>query len=89
MKKARIAIVNIAIMVGILIFVILYSSYEGKAARRRQVESFVSTTVAMEHVTENYMAGEQHICDVWARYINSKGMSIEEAASFICISHVT
>ena len=89
MKKARIAIVNIAIMVGILIFVILYSSYEGKAALRRQVESFVSTTVAMEHVTENYMAGEQHICDVWARYINSKGMSIEEAASFICISHVT
>ena len=89
MKKARIAIVNIAIMVGILIFVILYSSYEGKAALRRQVESFVSTTVAMEHVTENYMAGEQHICDVWARYINSKGMSIEEAASFIRISHVT
>ena len=89
MKKAWIAIVNIAIMVGILIFVILYSSYEGKAALRRQVESFVSTTVAMEHVTENYMAGEQHICDVWARYINSKGMSIEEAASFICISHVT
>ena len=89
MKKARIAIVNIAIMVGILIFVILYSSYEGKAALRRQVESFVSTTVAMEHVTENYMVGEQHICDVWARYINSKGMSIEEAASFIRISHVT
>ena len=37
MKKARIALVNIAIMVGILVFVILYSSYEGKAVYRRQV----------------------------------------------------
>ena len=42
----------------------------------------------MEHVTENYLAGEQHICDVWARYINSQDMTLEEAASFIRISHV-
>ena len=42
----------------------------------------------MEHVTENYLEGEQRICDVWARYINSKEMTMEEAVSFISISHV-
>ncbi len=36
----------------------------------------------------NYLEGEQRICDVWARYINSKNMTMEEAADFIRISHV-
>ena len=42
----------------------------------------------MEHVTENYLEGEQRICDVWARYINSKAMTMDEAVAFIRISHV-
>ena len=42
----------------------------------------------MKHVTENYLEGEQRVCDVWARYITSKDMTIEEAVSFIRISHV-
>ena len=83
MKKARIAVINIAIMVGILVFVVLYSNYQGKAAYRRQVENFVSTTVAMEHVTVNYMQGEQSICDLWANYIGGKRMSMDEAVEFI------
>ena len=35
----------------------------------------------MEHVTENYLEGEQRICDVWARYINSENMTIDEAVA--------
>ena len=42
----------------------------------------------MERVTENYLEGEQRICDVWARYINSRNMTIEEAAAYIRDSHV-
>ena len=89
MKKARIALVNIAIMVGILVFVILYSNYEGKAVYRRQVESFVSTTVAMERVMDNYLQGEQNICDLRAFYINGRRMTMEEATEFVRDSHVT
>ena len=89
MKKAWIALVNIAIMAGMLVFVILYSSYESKAVYQRQVESFVSTTVAMEHVTENYLQGEQNICDLRAFYINGRRMTMEEATEFVRDSHVT
>ena len=88
MKKNRIIIVNVLIMVALLTFVVLYSKYASRKTTQRQIEHFENTTITMEHVTENYLEGEQRICDVWARYINSKDMTIEEAVSFIRISHV-
>ena len=88
MKKTWVILVNIFIMVVMLTFVVLYSNSEGRAAAQRQIEHFENTTITMEHVTENYLEGEQRICDVWARYINSKDMTIEDAVSFIRISHV-
>ena len=88
MKKKGIIIVNVFIMVLILAFVAVYTVFEVKSTRQTQIEHFENTTVAMEHVTDNYLEGEQRICDVWARYINSREMSMEEAATFIRISHV-
>ena len=88
MKKILVILVNVFIMIAMLTFVVLYSDYEIKDTTQRQIEHFENTAVTMEHVTENYMEGEQRICDVWARYINSKDMTIEEAVSFIRISHV-
>ena len=88
MKKTWVSIVNVFIMIAMLTFVVLYSSSERKHANQRQIEHFENTTITMEHVTENYLEGEQRICDVWARYINSENMTIEEAVAFIQISHV-
>ena len=88
MRKFYIIVVNVIIMAAILVFVVLYSRYENVGSYQRQIENFESTTVTMEHVTENYLEGEQRICDVWARYINSKDMPIEEAAAYIRSSHV-
>jgi signal transduction histidine kinase/CheY-like chemotaxis protein len=88
MKKAYIVIVIVVIMITILIFVVLYSGYESKISYQRQIEHFESTTVAMEQVTANYLEGEQRICDVWAHYINSADMTIEEATGYIRDSHV-
>ncbi len=88
MKKAYIIIVNVIIMITILVFVVLYSGYENRASFRRQIENFENTTVAMEQVTENYLEGEQRICDVWAQYINSRQMTMEEATDYIRSSHV-
>ena len=42
----------------------------------------------MGNVTENYLEGEQRVCDVWAHYINSENLTIEEATDFVRISHV-
>ena len=88
MKRTMLIIANAIIMAAILVFVVLYSGSEKKNAYQRQVEHFENTTVTMEHVTENYLEGEQRICDVWARYISSKDMSMEEAVEFIRASHV-
>ncbi len=88
MKRTGIIIINILIMSAILAFVAFYTVFENKDSLKRQIEHFENTTIAMEHVTENYLEGEQRICDVWARYINSEEMTMEEAVSFIRISHV-
>ena len=88
MKKTMVIIVNVFIMIAMLIFVVLYSNTQSQNTEQRQIEHFENTTIAMERVTENYLEGEQRICDVWARYINSRNMTIEEAISFIRISHV-
>ena len=88
MRKTWVIVVNIFIMVALLTFVALYSSSENRNSKLMQIEHFENTTITMKHVTENYLEGEQRICDVWARYINSKDLTIEEAVSFIRISHV-
>ncbi|MBQ7500531.1 MAG: response regulator [Clostridia bacterium] len=88
MKKYWIIIVNVFIMTVMLIFVVLYSDFQSRNTTQRQIEHFENTTITLEQVTENYLEGEQRICDVWARYINSKNMTIGEAVSFIRISHV-
>jgi len=88
MKKTMVITVNVFIMIAMLIFVVLYSNTQSQNTAKRQIEHFENTTIAMECVTENYLEGEQRICDVWARYINSRNMTIDEAVSFIRISHV-
>ena len=88
MKKIFIILVNVIIMAAILIFVVFYSRFESRESYRRQVEHFENTMVTMENVTENYLQGEQQICDVWAHFINSQNMTMEEAAAFIRASHV-
>ena len=88
MKKIWVIVVNVLIMVAMLTFVVFYSASESRDTTQRQTEHFENTAIVLEHVTENYLEGEQRICDVWAHYINSKDMTIEEAISFIRISHV-
>ena len=88
MKKIIVIIVNAIIIAAMLIFVVLYSRFESTDSYRRQVDHFEDTMITMENVTENYLEGEQQICDVWARYINSENMTMEEAAQFIRASHV-
>ena len=88
MNKKWIAVVNVVLMLSILGFVVLYSSYESRDVYRQQVENFEHTTLTMERVTENYLEGEQRICDVWAHFINARHMTLEQAAAFIRESHV-
>ena len=87
-RKIFIIVVNGVIMFAVLIFLVLYSRFESRESYRKQIEHFENTTVTMERVTENYLEGEQRICDVWAHYINARNMTMEEAAEYIRVSHV-
>ena len=88
MKKAWITTINVLITVAMLTFVGLYSRHTNRITLQRQIEHFENTTASLGRVTENYLEGEQRICDVWAHYINNENMTMEEAISFIRISHV-
>ena len=88
MKKIAIIIANVIIIAAILIFVLLYSRLESGESYKRQIENFENTPTSLEQVTENYLEGEQRVCDIWARYINNKAMTMEEAADYIRASHV-
>ena len=88
MKRIWVVIVNVIIMISMLVFVVLYSTFEMQNNTKDQIEHFENTTITMEHVTENYLEGEQRVCDVWAHYINNESLTIEEAADFIRVSHV-
>ena len=87
LKRSWIVLVNVILMAAILVFVALYSNRERKENYEHQVEHFVNTTVAMERVTGNYLEGEQGICDNWAQYINSRDMTLEEAAAYVRETH--
>ena len=88
MKKIWVPIVNVIIMVSMIVFVVIYSVTANINTRQTQIEHFENTTITMENVTENYLEGEQRICDVWAHYINSEDMTMENAVAFIRVSHV-
>ena len=87
LKTSWIVMANVVLMCAILAFVALYSSYERKESYQSQVEHFVNKTMAMERVTENYLEGEQSICDNWARYINRQDLTLEEAAAYVRTTH--
>ena len=88
MKKKIIIISNIIIVAIILVFVVFYSRSESKKSYELELEHFVNTTITMGQVTDNYLEGEQRVCDVWAQYINSENMTMEEATDYIRSSHV-
>ena len=89
MKKTRVlVIINAVIMALILAFVVVYARIDRHNAYQQETEHFEATTITMERVTENYLEGEQRICDIWAQYINHEHLSMEDAVEFIRSAHV-
>ena len=82
-KRNLIILLNIIFVLAILAGVFEYSRQENRKIRHAETESFEHMTIAMAQVATNYLEGEQHICDTWAKYINQSNMSAEEACGFI------
>lgn len=88
MKKTLIIIVDLLIMVLILFFIVQYANTKMKESNERVVADFEKMTITAEQIIMNYLEDEQHLCDIWANYINRSAeagspMTGEEAISFI------
>ena len=87
-KRFRIIAANILIIAIVIIVVAVYVGQSKQKAYLDDIDHFLNLTDSMERVTENYLEGEQHICDVWTHHINSSNMTLEEATEFVRGSHV-
>ena len=79
MKKKLIIPFNILIVLGVILFVVLYATSEQRDSVSVQADTFENLTLAMEQVTANYLEQEQHICDSWAQFITTGQMTMEQA----------
>ena len=88
MKKRNIIIINILI-VGLILFVIVkYANDRAHESNEASIAAFEKMTTTTEQIIANYLEDEQHLCDIWANYINRSAeagepMTVDEAISYI------
>ncbi len=88
MKKTLIIVIDLVIMTLILFFIVQYANAKMRESNESVIEAFEKMTVTAEQIITNYLEDEQHLCDVWANYINRSAeagtpMTAEETISFI------
>lgn len=83
MKKNWMLIGNIVIVLTILALIVFYVGTEQERMLASKMEAFGNMTEAMEHVTTNYLVGEQQVCNSWANYINANDLSAQQAIAFV------
>lgn len=72
----------------ILFFIIRYANTKAEESKKNEIITFEKMTVTTNQIIANYLEDEQHLCDIWAEYINSSAeegapMSTPEVISFI------
>ncbi len=88
MKKRYIIIINILIIGLILFIIVKYANDRATESDYSSIASFENMTTTTAQIIANYLEDEQHLCDIWANYINGSAdagtpMTIEEAISYI------
>ncbi len=88
MNRKLIIVSNLLIMGFILFLIFTYANIKAKESYRNEIIAFKKMTMTTNQIIVNYLEDEQHLCDIWADYINSSAkdgtpMTAEEAISFI------
>ncbi len=88
MKRTLIITINLLIMGFILFFIIGYANIKADESNKNEIISFEKMTMTTNQIIANYLEDEQHLCDIWANYINRSAeeglpMTAEDAVSFI------
>ena len=86
--KIRTIIVNLIIIAVVICFVADHTSKKREESNNHELVVFQNTAETAGQIIANYLEDEQHLCDIWASYINNyesvegKPMTIEEAVAF-------
>ncbi len=88
MKRGLIITINLLIMGVILFFIIRYANTKAEESNKNEIIAFEKMTMTTNQIIANYLEDEQHLCDIWANYINRSAedgapMTAEDAVSFI------
>ena len=88
MKRRLVITINLLIMGFILFFIIRYANTKAEESNANEIIAFEKMTMTTNQIIANYLEDEQHLCDIWANYINRSAedgapMTAEEAVSFI------
>ncbi|WWZ59645.1 response regulator [Butyrivibrio fibrisolvens] len=72
----------------ILFIIVKYANDRATESDYSSIASFENMTTTTAQIIANYLEDEQHLCDIWANYINGSAdagtpMTIEEAISYI------
>lgn len=89
MKRGFTIIVNIIIIAFIICFITEYTSQKREESNNHELVVFQNTAETAGQIIANYLEDEQHLCDIWASYINNyasvegQPMNMEEAIAYI------
>ncbi|MBE5822468.1 MAG: response regulator [Butyrivibrio sp.] len=88
MKRRPIIIINLLIMGSILFFIFRYANDKSAESAHNSIRAFEKMTMTTNQIIVNYLEDEQHLCDIWANYVNGSAkdgtpMTADEAISYI------
>jgi hypothetical protein len=86
MKNVKIVILNMAIILGVILAIVAYVSWQKKSDRQKACRSFRTTTYVMEDLVSSDIASAQKLCKSRAKYINKNKMTLEEAIASVKMS---
>jgi len=88
LKKRNIIIINILI-VGLILFVIVkYANDRAHESNLASIASFEKMTTTTGQIIANYLEDEQHLCDIWANFINRSAEAGEPMTVDVAISYI-
>ncbi len=72
----------------ILFFIIRYANTKAEESNKNEIIAFEKMTMTTNQIIANYLEDEQHLCDIWANYINRSAsdgaaMTARDVVSFI------
>ncbi|WP_049945133.1 ATP-binding protein [Butyrivibrio sp. AC2005] len=94
MKRGLIITINLLIMGFIMLFIIRYANTKAEESNENAIIAFEKMTMTTSQIIANYLEDEQHLCDLWANYINRSAedgapMTAEDAISYIRKSKIS